>query len=213
MTFIKRQIKFIIFKYIWKKKNKNNYTFPTKICDIAKVNIGYGSYGPITVSTWGSENEGLSIGKYCSIGPNVHFVLGGNHSYKKISTFPFLVKYGMEKMEAISNGPIIIGNDVWIGADVTILSGVTIGQGAVVGAGSVVTKDVLPYSVAVGNPVKVIKRRFEDDICKYLVDNLNYKVYDKQSIIEMKNLLYEDITKENYKEIVNRINDIGPGTY
>ncbi len=50
-----------------------------------------------------------------------------------------------------------IGNNVWIGSNVTILAGVTIGDGAVVGAGSIVTKDVPPYSIAAGNPAKVIK--------------------------------------------------------
>lgn len=58
-----------------------------------------------------------------------------------------------------SNLPINIGDDVWIGANVTILKGVTIGKGAVIGAGSVVTKDIEAYSIAVGNPAEVIKKR------------------------------------------------------
>lgn len=56
-------------------------------------------------------------------------------------------------------GDVTIGNDVWIGYGVIILKGVTINDGCVVGAGSVVTKDLPPYSVAVGNPAKVIKQR------------------------------------------------------
>lgn len=51
--------------------------------------------------------------------------------------------------------PIIIENNVWIGSRVIILKGVTIGTGAVVGAGAVVTKDIPPYSLAVGVPAKV----------------------------------------------------------
>lgn len=54
---------------------------------------------------------------------------------------------------------VTIGNDVWIGYGVIILKGVTINDGCVVGAGSVVTKDLPPYSVAVGSPAKVIKER------------------------------------------------------
>ncbi len=50
-----------------------------------------------------------------------------------------------------------IGSNVWIGSNVTILPGVEIGEGAVIGAGSVVTKDVPQYSIAAGNPAKVIK--------------------------------------------------------
>lgn len=53
--------------------------------------------------------------------------------------------------------PITIGNNVWIGANVCVLPGVTIGDSCVIGAGSVVTKDIPPYSVAAGNPCKIIK--------------------------------------------------------
>lgn len=53
--------------------------------------------------------------------------------------------------------PITIGNDVWIGANVTILKGVTIGDGAVIGAGSVVTRDIPPYTVAAGNPIRLLR--------------------------------------------------------
>lgn len=53
--------------------------------------------------------------------------------------------------------PIKVGNNVWIGGNVAVLPGVTIGDNCVIGAGSIVTKDIPPYSVAVGNPCKVIK--------------------------------------------------------
>jgi len=55
--------------------------------------------------------------------------------------------------------PVTIGKWVWVGAAVMILPGVTIGDGAIVGAGSVVAKDIPPWTVAVGNPCKVIKKR------------------------------------------------------
>jgi len=53
--------------------------------------------------------------------------------------------------------PIRIGDDVWIGMRATILSGVTIGDGAVIGAGAVVSEDVPPYTVATGNPARVVR--------------------------------------------------------
>ena len=56
-------------------------------------------------------------------------------------------------------GPVVIEDHVWIGARAMILPGVTIGEGAVIGSGSVVTKSIPPYSIAVGNPAKVIKER------------------------------------------------------
>lgn len=55
--------------------------------------------------------------------------------------------------------PVKIGNDVWIGTHVCINQGVTIGDGSVIGAGSVVTRDIPPYSIAVGSPCRVIGRR------------------------------------------------------
>jgi len=56
-------------------------------------------------------------------------------------------------------GNVVIEDHVWIGTRAMIMPGVTIGEGAVIGAGSVVTKDIPPYSIAVGVPAKVIKKR------------------------------------------------------
>ena len=55
--------------------------------------------------------------------------------------------------------PVTIGSNVWIGAKATVLPGVTIGEGSVVGACAVVAKDVPPWSVVVGNPARVVKKR------------------------------------------------------
>lgn len=63
-----------------------------------------------------------------------------------------------------SKGPIIIKDEAWIGTGVIILSGVTIGEGAIIGAGSVVTKDVPDYTIAIGNPARVVKKRPIDEI-------------------------------------------------
>jgi len=57
---------------------------------------------------------------------------------------------------------VVVGHDVWLGHNVTIMGGVTIGNGAVIGSGAIVTKDVPPYAIAVGNPAKVIRYRFDD---------------------------------------------------
>jgi lipopolysaccharide O-acetyltransferase len=51
----------------------------------------------------------------------------------------------------------VIGDNVWIGESVMILPGVKIGRGSVIGAGSVVTKSIPEFSIAVGNPAKVVK--------------------------------------------------------
>ena len=61
--------------------------------------------------------------------------------------------------QGIEFGPIVIEDYVWIGGRANIMAGVTIGKGSVIGAGAVVTRDIPPYSVAVGVPAKVIKTR------------------------------------------------------
>lgn len=58
---------------------------------------------------------------------------------------------------------IHIGNDVFIGVNVTVLDGVTIGDGAIIGAGAVVSKDIPPYAIAVGCPIKILRYRFSEE--------------------------------------------------
>ena len=68
------------------------------------------------------------------------------------------------KLQSFPQITDLIALILWIGTNVTILDGVTIHRGSVVGGGAVVTKDIPAYSVAVGVPAKVIKRRIEDKI-------------------------------------------------
>lgn len=64
--------------------------------------------------------------------------------------------------ERSSKAPVVIEDNVWIGERSTILKGVTIGRGSIIGCDSVVTKNIPPYSVACGNPAKVVKHLNED---------------------------------------------------
>lgn len=61
-----------------------------------------------------------------------------------------------------------IGNDTWIGHGAIIMPGVTIGNGAVVGSGAVVTKDVEPYTIVVGVPAKLVRKRFDEETIQKL---------------------------------------------
>ncbi|MBW6474229.1 MAG: CatB-related O-acetyltransferase [Anaerolineaceae bacterium] len=128
----------------------------------SQYDIGEWTYGSPQIKKW-DDNTKLTIGKYCSIAGNVQILLGGEHRPDWITTFPFNVLFSEANQfhgHPSTKGNVIIGNDVWIGQNVIILSGVTIGNGAVIGAASLVTKDIPAYSIAAGNPAKIIKYRF-----------------------------------------------------
>jgi virginiamycin A acetyltransferase len=111
-----------------------------------------------------------SIGRFCSVGARLKVYGGGEHRMDWISTYPFekVIDDKELKGHPSSKGPVIIGNDVWIGNDVTILSGSIIGDGCCIGAGSVVRGKFAPYTVILGNPAKVHRRRFSEDIARKL---------------------------------------------
>ena len=92
-------------------------------------------------------------------------------------------------------GDTIVGNDVWIGQNVTIMPGVHIGDGAIIGANSVVASDIPPYTIAVGNPCKVKKKRFDDELIKYLLE-LKWWDWDSEKIFKNIDILCSgDLTR------------------
>ena len=128
------------------------------------------------------NGDKLIIGKFCQIAAGVEFVMNGaNHQMNAVSTFPFYTLEGWE-MEPPSpedlplKGDTVIGNDVWIGQNAVILPGVHIGDAAIIGANSVVGKDVEPYTIVAGNPAKVLRKRFDDELIDLL---LAFKWWDK----------------------------------
>ena len=142
------------------------------------LTMGAGSYiGGINLE-FVTENAHLLIGRYSSLAFRLDFSIGENHNYRHVTTYPFRQRNIKNKIALRPNWTdkdfyteanhyqIIIGNDVWIGSDVKILGGVRIGSGAVIGANSVVAKDIPPYAVAVGNPARVIKYRFDEETIK-----------------------------------------------
>ncbi|MCR4819718.1 MAG: Vat family streptogramin A O-acetyltransferase [Elusimicrobiales bacterium] len=120
----------------------------------------------------------LIIGKFCAIASGIEFVMNGaNHRMNCISTYPFYIMGGdwgsamaPVKDELPLKGDTIVGNDVWIGQNVTVMPGVHIGDGAIIGANAVVARDIPPYSIAVGNPCRVVKKRFSDEIISHLLE-------------------------------------------
>lgn len=188
-----------IFKRKWRKRNKENFTVPKNKFPLNKVEVGKYTYGDLRVISFQNDDEFLKIGSYCSIGPDVKFLLSGEHYYKNIVTYPFKRKF-FNEIETISKGKIIVEDDVWIGFGVTILSGVKIGKGAVIGAGSVVAKDVPPYAIFIGN--QVVKYRFEDNIIKKLLElDLNNIECNKDNL----KYFYLECNNENIDKIINGV--------
>lgn len=113
----------------------------------------------------------LIIGKFCALARGVKFIMNGaNHKTSGLSTFPFFIfgngweSAAPEPGDLPYKGDTRVGNDVWIGYDCLIMPGVTIGNGAIISSRSVVVSDVPAYSIVGGNPAKVIRQRFSDEV-------------------------------------------------
>ncbi len=137
------------------------------------------------------NGDRLIIGKFCQIAAGVEFVMNGaNHQMNAVTTFPFYTLEGWNmdppgKADLPLKGDTVIGNDVWIGQNAVILPGVHIGDGAIIGANSVVGRDIEPYTIAVGNPARAVRKRFDDELTGLL---LRFRWWDK-SIEEINDLI------------------------
>ncbi len=175
--------------------DKEIYVKPT----IQNPNITVGDFTYIADSEFESHvtnfypwsKDKLSIGKFCQIAMGVEFIMNdANHQMSAVSTFPFYTLDGWD-MEAPSasdmpfKGNTVIGNDVWIGQNAVILPGVNIGDGAIIGANSVVGSNIAPYTIVAGNPAKVIRKRFDEELIDLM---LRFKWWDK-SITEINELI------------------------
>lgn len=150
----------------------------------------------------------LIIGRFCAIAKGIEFVMNGaNHRMKSVSTYPFnIMGGGWEKFTPSPDdlpfkGDTVVGNDVWIGQNVTVMPGVHIGDGAIIAANSVVAKDVPPYCIAGGNPCRIIRKRFDEELIDYLL-KLKWWNWDADKIFRnMQALCSGDLTQiKNVKD-------------
>ena len=132
----------------------------------------------------------LIIGKFCAIARGVEFIMNGaNHRMDSATTYPFNIMGGgwetfaPELKDLPFKGDTVVGNDVWIGQHVTVLPGVHIGDGAIIGANSVVAKDIPPYCIAAGDPCRIIRKRFDDELIQYLL-TLKWWDWDADKIFQ-----------------------------
>lgn len=160
----------------------------------------------------GYIRDDVFIGRYCSIGRRVT-IGAGMHSMSGLSTSPSIRGiacniYNEQQRSSIRlqirNKFTIIENDVWIGDGAIILPGVIISTGAVIGANTVVNKDIPPYSIVAGSPMRAIGRRFDDNVVDCLI-NSRWWDYDKKTLDRMpvSNIFeFLDIAKHNPKETI-----------
>lgn len=139
-----------------------------------------------------------NIGKFCSISWNVS-ITGNVHDYKLATPHPFTHLHTFKLVDEnspLESKSVCVYNDVWLGMNSCVLPGIKIDSGSIVGAGSVVTKDVPPYTIVAGNPAKIIKYRFSDEIIGDLLE------------VEWWNWPYEIIKKNMYLFQTNVDTDI-----
>lgn len=174
---------------------KEIYVKPT----VTNPNISVGEFTYIADSDFESHvthfypwnGDRLIIGKFCQIASGVEFMMNGaNHQMNAVSTFPFYTMEGWDaeapaESDMPRKGDTVIGCDVWIGQNATILPGVHIGDGAIIGAESVVGSDIEPYTIAVGNPCRAVRKRFDEETVGLLSE---WKWWDK-SVTEINALL------------------------
>lgn len=116
----------------------------------AEISIGEQTrIGPYTCLS----GDRILIGNHCLIASHVS-IYANNHVFDDPTR---LIREQGNRYKGI-----VIEDDCWLGSGVRVVDGITIGQGSVIGAGAVVTKDVPPYSIAVGVPAKVIAQRSGD---------------------------------------------------
>ncbi len=147
-----------LLKDILGKTGENVYIEPPFHCDYGwNIEVGenfYANYNLIILDV-----GKVTIGKNAVLAPNVAIYTAGHplHPDSRNSGY----EYGI---------PVTIGDNVWIGGSTVIMPGVTIGSNVVIGGGSVVTRDIPDWSVAVGNPCKVIREITEEDRKYYFKD-------------------------------------------
>lgn len=193
--------------------DKEIYIKPT----IKNPNIIVGDFSYIADSDFESHvthhyewnGDKLIIGKFCQIASGVEFVMNGaNHQMNAVSTFPFYTLEGwnmnVPKMTDMPlKGDTVIGNDVWIGQNATILPGVHIGDGAIIGANSVVGSNVEPYTIVVGNPACVLRKRFDDNLIELLE---KFKWWDKD--VDTINVLIPVLTCSDIEKVKTQITNL-----
>jgi len=124
---------------------------PSSTGDLPKLiigsNVSIGEHSHITCANKLIIGNNVLTGKKVLITDNAH----GSSKRRILDIAPIIRK-------VVSNGPVIIDDNVWVGEKASIMPNVHIGKGAIIGANAVVTKDVPAYTIVAGVPAKIIKQ-------------------------------------------------------
>lgn len=207
---IKYKVKKEKLRRDWRRLNRHNFTKMGTVSSEGYIDfvynkgvvVGKNTYGVLNVHYTGAVSEKLYIGSNCSISGSANFLLGGEHEYKYISTYPYAYRIFGKENDVKSKGAIVVEDDVWIGDAVWIMSGVHIGKGAIIGTGAIVTRDVPPYAIVGGCPGKIIKYRFSENIIKKLMElDLTKIDLTEDKLVDLTTC----ITEDNVDEIISRL--------
>lgn len=141
-------------------KSEGAFINPPFFCDYGKhIEVGKNFFANYNCTLL--DVAKIKIGDNCQFAPNVAIYTAGHPVHP--ATRNTLYEYGKE---------VTVGDNVWLGGNVVVCPGVHIGNNVVVGAGSVVTKDIPDWSIAAGNPCKVIRKITKDDRRKLFREEL-----------------------------------------
>lgn len=133
------------------KSDETTFLNPPFYCDYGS-NIEVGKNCFINYNCTILDNAKVKMGDNCLLAPNVSIYTAGHTVHPDARALGY--EYGIE---------VTLGNNVWVGGNTVICPGVHIGNNVVIGAGSVVTKDIPDWSLAAGNPCKVIRKITDED--------------------------------------------------
>lgn len=132
-----------------------DYSYCDRYADIANAEIG----------------KFANIASYVRIGPTDHPMTGASlhHFLYRSADYWDDVEPDADFFAHRASRRTVIGHDTWLGHACVIRPEVTVGHGAIVGAGAIVTKDVAPYTIVVGNPARVMRRRLPEDLAERMM--------------------------------------------
>jgi virginiamycin A acetyltransferase len=149
--------------------------------------------GPVFLSAeFGAR---IVIGRWCAIAHHLRIRTANHETCYPSMQEKLQQQHGFYRAPHYhTRGDVVIGDGCWIGDNVTVLPGASIGAGAVIGACAVVPRSVPPFAVAVGNPARVVKYRFSEEMIDYLLE-LNWWHWSDDRIARNGDFFNTDLTQ------------------